>query len=88
MSVASGVYAASIAGAIHVIYKWSQSSGNEADANEFARNIIKTGGFIVLVGLLSVVEPLHNIANMIAWVYTGIIVLNSGTDILKGLGAL
>ncbi len=88
MKVASGVYGAAIAGAINVGYTWIKSNGGETQSNEFARNIVKTGGFVVLIGIMSLAEPLNGIAGILGWIFVGIVVLNSGTDILKELGAL
>jgi hypothetical protein len=76
---------ATFAAGISVLYK---SFIKENDGEDFGRNVIKTGGFIVLLGILGLIPPLQTISDMIAYIFSTIILLNDGYDIIQSLGAI
>jgi hypothetical protein len=74
-----------IAGGVSVIYR-SFVKGNDGEA--FGKNVIKTGGFLALIGLLGNITVLQSITDVINYMFVVIVLLNDGYDIIQALGAI
>lgn len=79
--------AAIFVGAADTFYKWFNSYKYDSNFN-FASDIIKKGGFIVLNGLIGQIPILRNVSNIFFGIFIVIIALNSGGDIIQSLGKL
>lgn len=76
---------ATFAAGVSVFYR---SFVKENDGEQFGKNVIKTGGFLVLIGLLGQISVLRNLIDVISYMFVVIVLLNDGYDIIKALGAI
>lgn len=76
---------ATFAAGISVFYK---SFIKEQDGEAFGRNVIKTGAYLVFIGLLGMIPALETLVDVFNYMFVVIVVLNDGADIIKGIGAI
>lgn len=74
------ILGAAVAGTISTIMK--------SDEADFGPRIIKTGGFIILLGTLDLIEVLRPITTVIALIYITIFFLNDGYDLVQKVSSL
>ena len=79
------VAVAAIAAGGDIIYRYITLTGEGAD---FGRNVIKTGGFLVILAALSFIEALGTIVDIVSYLYAVVFVLNDGYEIVQGLGKI